>query len=90
MNADQFDDTYDLVGEIFQIFEDAKAMFSEWDASKHMPFIQKFMKLKVVEDKLYQLGYDETFVGSLVKTVYESVFTIADRRQFAGNWHIIV
>lgn len=91
MYTSQFDETtFDLVGDLFEIFEQAKEMFNQWDSTKHLPFIQQVMKLQAVEEKLYRLGYDESFVGSLVKTVYESVFSSAERRQYSGNWHIVV
>ena len=79
------EDTYDLVGDLFQIFEDVKSMFSQWDRTKHLPFIEQVMKLKAVEEKLYRLGYNEMFVRSLVKAVYNSVFTSAERLQYGGN-----
>ena len=90
MNTKLLNDTYTIVDEIFQVFEDVRSMFRAWDTSKHMPFIQEVMKLQALEVKLYQLGYEEDFVRLLVKAVYESVFTDTERRQYAGNWHILV
>ena len=87
MNFDET--TFDLVGDLFQIFEDAKAMFSQWDRTKHLPFINKVMELKAVEEKLYCLGYNKHFVQSLVKAVYDSVFSTAEKSQYSGNWHIL-
>lgn len=83
------EDTYNIVDEIFRVFENVKGMFKQWDRSKHMPFIQEVMKLQALENRLSQLGYQEDFTRLLVKCVYESVFTTYERMSYAGNWHIL-
>lgn len=90
MNTRLLNETYAIVDEIFRVFEDVRSMFRAWDTSKHMPFIQQVMKLQALEVKLYESGYEEDFVRLLVKAVYESVFSEIERRQYAGNWHILV
>lgn len=90
MDTKMLNDTYTIVDEIFRVFEDVKAMFRTWDASKHMPFIQQVMKLQTLEVKLYQLGYKEDFVRLLIKAVYESVFTNTERQRYADSRHILI
>lgn len=83
------EDTYNIVDEIFRVFENVKDMFKQWDRSKHMPFIQEVMKLQALENRLSQLGYQEDFTRLLVTCVYESVFTTHEHMSYAGNWHIL-
>lgn len=90
MNTNLLNETYALVDEIFQVFENVRSMFRAWDKSKHMPFIQQVMKLQALEEKFYKLGYEDDFVRLLVKAVYESVFTKTEIQQYSGNWHILV
>jgi len=89
MSINLLNETYTLVDELFQVFEETRSMFRTWDASKHTPFIQQVTKLQELEAKLYQLGYEEDFVYLLVKSVYQSVFTRTEIRQYADNRNII-
>lgn len=63
-----------IVDDIFKTLEDVKQMFAKWDSSHHKPFIEKVMYLNTLREKLYQLGYTDDFVDTLVKTVYHNVF----------------
>lgn len=75
MSTNLINETYAVVDEIFQVFEDVRSLFRTWDASKHTSFIQHVVKLQALEVKLYALGYEDDFVRLLMKAVYESVFT---------------
>jgi len=83
MSTDLLNETYAIVDEIFQVFENVRSMFRAWDTSKHMPFIHEVMKLQALEVRLYKLGYEDDFVRLLVKAVYKSVFTDTEIRQYA-------
>ena len=74
----QLNETYEVVDDIFKVFENVRSLFHSWDKSKHMTFIQEVMKLQALEVKLYKLGYDDGFVRLLMKAVYESIFTMSE------------
>lgn len=86
----QLNETYEVVDDIFKVFENVRSLFHPWDKSKHMTFIQEVMKLQALEVKLYKLGYDDDLVRLLMKAVYESIFTRAEIQQYSGNWHILI
>jgi hypothetical protein len=66
-----------IVDDIFDVFEQVHAMFRNWQASYHMPFIEQIMRLQRLEAELCTLGYDEDFVLTIKQVVYHSIF--ADR-----------
>jgi hypothetical protein len=63
-----------VVNDIFVVFENVRSMFVKWDRSYHMPFIAEVMKLQKLEVELYNLGYDEEFVMTVIKIAYHNVF----------------
>lgn len=63
-----------VVDDIFVVFENVRSMLVKWDRSYHIPFIEEVMKLQKLEGELYNLGYDEEFVMTVVNVVYQHVF----------------
>ena len=63
-----------VVGDMFDVFEQVRAMFHNWDDGCHRPFIHQVMRLQRLEAELYTLGHDETFVLTVKQAVYQSVF----------------
>ncbi len=67
-----------IVDDIFDVFEQVRAMFQNWHADYHMPFIEQVMKLQKLEAELYTLGYDEDFVLTVKQVVYSFIFAKSD------------
>lgn len=65
-------------------------MFQSWDSSYHQPFIKEVMRLQSLRESLHTLGYNEEFVGEVIRIAYHSVFTRDERLAYAGNWSIVV
>ena len=74
-----------VVDEIFQTLEEVRNMFSKWDKSYHMEFINKVMYLNALRERLYKLGYADDFVETVVKIAYHNVFSKEEIRAFAGK-----
>lgn len=78
-----------VVDEIFHTLEEVRALFQNWDASCHMPFIQKVMYMNTLRERLYKLGYTDEFVETVIKIAYSNVFSRQERIQYSGNWYIL-
>lgn len=63
-----------IVDEIFDVFEQAKALLHNCQPAHHTCFIELLWKLKRLETDLYLLGYDDDFVVTVKRVVYHSVF----------------
>jgi hypothetical protein len=71
-----------VVDEIFHTLEEVRTLFQNWDASCHMPFIQKVMHMNTLREKLYTLGYTDEFVETVIKIAYSNVFSRQERIRF--------
>jgi hypothetical protein len=78
-----------VVDEIFLTLEEVRALFQNWNASCHTPFIQKVMHINTLRERLYKLGYTEEFVETVIKIAYNNVFTGHEQIRYAGNWSIL-
>ncbi|MGH2497362.1 MAG: hypothetical protein ACRDIV_21890 [Ktedonobacteraceae bacterium] len=65
----------EAVEEIFVVLEDVKDMFSKWDSSYHLSFINKAMRLQTLRERLNKLGYEEEFVETVIRIAYHNIFT---------------
>lgn len=63
-----------VVDDIFVALENVRSMLISWDNGYRMSFIEQVMSLQKLEVELYDLGYDEEFVYTVVKVVYQHVF----------------
>jgi hypothetical protein len=79
-----------IVDDIFRTLEEIRALFQNWTPSSSLPFIHKVMYLNVLRERLYRLGFDDDFTETVIKVVYNHVFSEAERLQHAGKWYITV
>jgi hypothetical protein len=74
-----------VVDEIFRTMEEIRCLFLNWNASCSTTFIEKVMHLNVSREHLNKLGYDDDFIETVIKIVYHTVFTKAERMHYAGR-----
>ena len=63
-----------IVDDLFEVFEQANILLSNWKPHYHHYFIELMWKLKQAEVDFYALGYDEEYVLTVKQAVYRSVF----------------
>lgn len=65
---------FEVIDEIFTVFENVRSMLGSWTTEYHTSFIYEVMRLQKLETELNGLGYDDDFVTYVLEHVYNTVF----------------